>query len=116
MEDIYVINHIKELCQQKGWSKYKLAKKSGIPHSSLNTMLNKQHIPSMNNLIKICNGFGITLSQFFSDTESLTDEQSEILYLWNSLDDHSKQLAKVYLYGLSKKQIPLPSLQENHKE
>lgn len=115
MEDIYVIDHIKELCSRRNWTYYKLAKESNIPHSSLNTMLNKQHIPSMNNLIKICNGFGITLSQFFSEMDTPTDEQTEILQLWNSLDDNSKQLAKIYLYGLMHK-TPVTDTIEPNKE
>lgn len=116
MEDIYVVNHIKELCQQRGWTYYRLAKEADIPHSSLNTMLRRQHIPSMNNLIKICNGFGLTLSQFFSEMDTPTDEQSEILQLWNMLDDYSKELARIYLYGLAHKEAPLPDSLGNNKE
>ena len=101
MEDIFVIERIKELCQLKGWTCYKLAKESGIPYSSLNTMLNKQHIPSMNNLIKICEGFNITLSQFFDSMEAPTDEQTKVLNLWNLLDKRSKKLALTYMYGLA---------------
>lgn len=110
MEDIYVVEHIKEMCKQRKWSYYHLAKASDIPHSSLSEMLNKQHIPSMKNLIKICNGFGITLSQFFSEIEGVTDEQSEIIHIWNILDEHSKELAKNYLYGLAHIPIPLSQL------
>ena len=107
MEDIFVIEHIKNLCNQRGWTYYKLAQKSNIPYSSLNTMLKKQHIPSMNNLIKICKGFDITLSQFFSGIEPSNDEQSMFLNLWNSLDEHSKELVLTYMYGLAHKEIPL---------
>lgn len=108
MEDTYVIDHIKELCAQRKWTYYRLSKEAGIPHSSLNTMLNKRHIPSMHNLIKICNGFGITLSQFFADMNELTNEQNEIIQLWNTLDDYSKQLAKNYLYGLAHRPLLPP--------
>ena len=72
MEDIYVIENIKKICKQRGISYYKLSELSGIPHSSLNTMLNHQHIPTMKNLIKICNGLDMTLSHFFKIIE--TDE------------------------------------------
>lgn len=106
MEDIFVIEHIKELCKQRGWTYYKLAKKSNIPYSSLNTMMNKQHIPSMNNLIKICKGFNITLSQFFADIDETTNEQQELLKLWNSLNQSSKKLAIVYMYGLAHREVP----------
>lgn len=106
MEDIYVLEHIKELCQQRGWTYYKLAKESNIPYSSLNTIMKKQHIPSMNNLIKICKGFDITLSQFFSGIDETTTEQQELLKVWNLLNQDSKKLAMVYMYGLAHKEIP----------
>ena len=105
MEDFYVIDHIKELCRQRGWTYYRLAKESGIPHSSLNTMLNKQHIPSMNNLIKICGGFNITLAEFFMSMEAPSDEQQELVNLWNGPDRPSKDLVTAYMYGLAQKDL-----------
>ena len=108
MEDFLIINHIKEICQQRGWTYYRLAKESGIPHSSLNTMLNKQHIPSMNNLIKICRGFDMTLTQFFAGMEPVSDEQSYLLHIWNGLDTTSKELAIAYLSGLAHREITFP--------
>lgn len=107
-----MINHIKELCVQRGWSYYKLAAMSGIPYSSISTMLNKQHIPSMKNLIKICNGFNITLAQFFISMKEITGEQSEIIALWNQLTDDDKYHVKVYISGLLKKQAPLNNFNE----
>ncbi len=75
-------------------------------------MLNKQHIPTMNNLIKICKGFNIKLSQFFLEIENQTesnsnDEQEILLSIWGSLSDHSKKLAMIYMYGLAHKEVPL---------
>lgn len=112
MEDTYVVEYIKDLCKQREWSNYKLAKESGIPFSSLNTMLKHGHIPTTNNLIKICNGFGITLSQFFSGIEGLTEpstEDQELLSIWHLLDEHSKELALSYMYGLARKERNIKS-------
>lgn len=108
MEDTYVLNHIRELCNQRGWTYYKLAQESNIPYSSLNTMLKKQHIPSIYNLIKICRGFDITLSEFFSDAEEngIDDKKTELFNLWNLLDENSKKFVLTYMYGLANKQIP----------
>lgn len=69
MKDFYVLDHIRKLLQERHMTVYKLAKLSGIPHSSLNSMLKGRHIPSLNNLIKICNGFDMPLSQFFEEIE-----------------------------------------------
>lgn len=110
MEGSSMIDHIKELCRQRGWTYYKLAKESGIPHSSLNTMLNKQHMPSTANLVKICDGFGITLSEFFAGMETVKPEhktrETELLRLWNLMDDASKQMILVYMSGLAHQDIP----------
>ena len=108
MYEFDVIERIKSLCVQRKWSYYRLAKKSNIPYSTLNTMMLKTNTPSIPTLIKICNGFDITLSQFFaeeSNTINLTPEQDKILSLWNTLDSNNKQLALAYLSGLANKEV-----------
>lgn len=108
MEDICVTEHIKEICKQRGLSYYKLAQKSGIPHSSLNYMFKHHHVPTMNTLIKICKGLDISLSQFFigcSDENS--SQYNEFIKLWNILDGNKRELALTYMYGLANK-IPKP--------
>ena len=75
MNDFDVMGRIQELCASRNWTYYRLAKEADIPYSSLSTMLHKAYVPSIPSLIKICNGFGITLAQFFSledDTAKLT--------------------------------------------
>lgn len=115
MEDIFVIEHIKELCKQRDWSYYKLASMSEIPYSSINTMMNKQHVPSMKNLIKICNGFNMTLSQFFISMEDITNEQDEIISLWNQLNSDDKYHVKIYISGLLKRQAPFDNQKNKSK-
>lgn len=107
MEDIYVTEHIKEICKQRGWSYYKLAKESGIAHSSLNYMLKHQHVPTINTLIKICNGLGITLSEFFYNFDNeIKSDKKEFISIWNILSTSQKELAITYLYGLINKIPP----------
>lgn len=67
MKDTDIIKHIEQLCEERGWSLYKLSKESGIPYSTLNNMIHRTNIPSIPTLQKICNGFGISLSDFFAD-------------------------------------------------
>ena len=116
MKDVFVINHVKELCRQRDWTYYRLAKESGIPYSSLNTMINKPHIPSINNLIKICQGFNITLSQFFAGIETPSNRQEELVNLWNIIDETSKELLTVYAYGLAHKGIQGWDVSKNSKQ
>ena len=107
MEAFSVVGRIQELCEARSWSYYRLAKSSGIPYSTLSTMLHKSNIPSVPSLMKICDGFGITLSQFFSledETAKFTKQQRECLTRWDRLDQHSQELALAYMDGLADRQ------------
>ena len=104
MQEFDVVARIEELCQARDWSYYRLSKASGIPYSTLNTMLHKTNVPSVPSLTKICSGLGITLAQFFSDKDEsvmLTADQKECLRVWNQLNTRSKELASAYMTGLA---------------
>ena len=107
MNEFDVMGRIKELCAARSWTYYRLAKESGIPYSSLNTMLHKTYVPTVPSLMKICDGFGITLAQFFSEedeTVKLTKKQKERLEHWDQLDQRSQELALAYMDGLHDRQ------------
>lgn len=66
-------------------------------------MLHKTYVPIVPLLMKICNGFGITIAQFFTEedeTARLTADQRQCLDIWNKLDDVGKELATVYMQGM----------------
>ena len=111
MEDIFVVELIKEICKRRGWTYYRLSQETGIPHSSLTTMLNKNHIPSMNSLIKICRGFDMPLSQFFLLIEQkhgiINSSYSKLMELWHYLDAYAKDLVMSYIYGLVRLENPV---------
>lgn len=73
-----VAQRIKELCCQRGITQYKLSMKSGVPQSTLSTILNCT-FPSMKLRViyEICEGLEISLVEFFDsplfDRESLID-------------------------------------------
>ena len=51
--------------------------------------------PTIQTLDKVCKGFGITLSQFFSEGDdpiSLTPEQGEMLDNWSALNPKQQQI------------------------
>lgn len=107
MNDFDVMGRIKELCAARSWTYYRLAKESGIPYSSLSTMLHKTYTPTVPSLLKICDGFGITLAQFFSEEDEsvkLTKGQKECLAQWDLLDQQSRELALAYMKGLHDRQ------------
>lgn len=104
MKDTDVIPKIKSLCKQYNMSYYRLAKESSIPYSTLNNMLSRpKNIPTISTLCKICDGFNITLQDFFSEEPTehhITDVQIEHLQQWNSLNIEEKALATSYIQGL----------------
>lgn len=55
-----------QLLEEAGLSRYKLAKMSGIPRSTLYNMLDGKSVPSIEIIQRISNAFHITLQQFFS--------------------------------------------------
>ena len=102
-----VVKRIQELCEARSWTYYRLAKASGIPYSTLSTMLHKTAAPSIPSLTKICDGFGITLAEFFtagSEASLLTIDQKECLTIWKQLDEQSQALALAYMQGLLDRQ------------
>lgn len=109
--EINVIQRIKDLCKAYSWTVYRLAKESSITYSTLNTMLNKGNIPSIPTLEKICQGFGITLAQFFSedeDTAVLTTAQKSHLSAWDALSVENQLCVSKYMDFLLAQQDSQP--------
>lgn len=90
---INVLERITLYREQKGWTEYQLAEKSGLTQSTISSWYRKNMLPSIASLEKICNAFEITLSQFFAteeDSFSLTDLQKELLLEANRLTEPQK--------------------------
>ena len=85
---------IKELMQERGWSEYRLAIASGLSQSTVAYIFNRNTTPSVATLESICNGFGITLAQFFAegDMVELTEEQKEMFAAWSALTREQKDV------------------------
>ena len=74
MDNESVLKKIEELMRQRGYTKYKLAKLSGISKSTITTIFNKRSTVSLYNLSRICCAFNLTLSEFFAMMEGKSDE------------------------------------------
>ena len=62
-----VILRIEELCLINKMTKYDLHKRSGVPQSTLTSIKKKRSgSPKINTLYAICEGFNISLEEFFS--------------------------------------------------
>ncbi|MCL2674098.1 MAG: helix-turn-helix domain-containing protein [Defluviitaleaceae bacterium] len=65
-----VASRIKELCQQKGFKPNGIATHSAVPQGTLKSILNgESKNPGITTIKKLCDGFEITLGEFFSTPE-----------------------------------------------
>ena len=91
---INVLERITYYREQKGWTEYQLACKSGLTQSTISSWYRKNMLPSIPSLEKICTAFEITLSQFFAtdkDGFSLTNIQKELLNEANRLTEQQQK-------------------------
>ena len=85
---------IKELMRERNWTEYRLAIASGLSQSTVANIFNRNTTPSVVTLEAICQGFGITLAQFFAegDMVELTEEQKEMFNAWSTLTKEQKDV------------------------
>ena len=72
-----------------------LSAKSGIPQSTLSTIFNDVHKPTVATIELICNYFGLTLAEFFSNPETdtfypLTEKERKLIAYWNGLSEEQR--------------------------
>lgn len=106
LDEKYIANRIKELCDKKQMTMYALSKKTGISQSSLSNLMKRGSTPTFYTLDRICDGLGITLPQFFTDDIGkleLSSEQKKVLRMWESLTDKEKEAVEIYVRGMKLK-------------
>lgn len=89
---------------ERGWSVYRLAKNCGLSESTLANVFKRNTVPTITTLERICDGFGITLSQFFAEGEmvELTPELKELFDNWVNLTAEQKKAANQMLRAMNK--------------
>ena len=86
---------LRQLMTERGWTAYRLAKESGLSESTLANIFKRNTVPSISTLESVCSAFGISLAQFFAESEmvELTPELKELFDNWVSLTPEQKQAA-----------------------
>lgn len=90
-----ILEEITRLRLQRNWTEYQLAERSNVPQSTISTWYRKRQIPTINTLEKICQGFGISLSEFFAKSDDpvyLTKQQRDLLSCWATLTSSQQAL------------------------
>ena len=101
-----VLEKIKKLQNERGWSTYKLAYEAGLTQSTLSNMFARGTCPTVDTLEKICEAFNISLSEFFEEKEGkahLSKEEQELLNKYRTLNDKEKEAVISMIAALSKK-------------
>lgn len=88
-----VQKRIKQLMKERNWTVYRLAKESGLSHSTVTNMFNRNNAPTLPTLEAVCIAFGITMAQFFTEGTSpeMTDEQRILFTKWSALKEDQQQ-------------------------
>ena len=79
--------------EDRGWTEYQLAERSGLPQSTISSWYRKNMVPTVPSLEKICTAFGITLSQLFAEGDTvvaLTASQKKLLDRWSRLNEEQQ--------------------------
>lgn len=72
-----ILEKIDTLRKERGWSINNLAMEALLTQSTVNNLYTRKTEPKLSTLRALCNAFGITLSEFFneSDTPDTIDKQ-----------------------------------------
>ena len=93
MKDI--LTAITELREQRHWTEYQLAERSGLPQSTISSWFRKGMIPTVPSLEKVCVAFGITLSQLFAEGNepvALKADHQKLLERWTRLTPEQQEV------------------------
>lgn len=101
---IDVLDRITKLREQKNWTEYQLAERSGLTQSTISSWYRKKILPTLPSLDKICFAFGISLSQFFNDDKNnyqlINLNQKELLEISAKLNNEQYEALILFLSKL----------------
>ena len=86
------LERLRQLLNDRGWTEYRLSKECGLSQSTIGNIYRRNTTPSIDTLETICKAFGITLLQFFAETDlvELTPELKSLFDGWVSLTPEQK--------------------------
>ena len=88
---INVTERINELMTVKGWTPYELSNQTGISTNAIYDWFKIGAVPTLQNIIKICDAMEISLEYFFcAGNYKYTEEENLILKEWFALSDLEK--------------------------
>ena len=89
-----LIARISELLDERGWSKYQLAKEADLSQSTISSMMKRGNNPTVSTIESCCAAFGISVAEFFCDDLRTTDftlEERKLISDWRNLSPEMKK-------------------------
>ncbi len=99
-----IIEKIDKLRIERGWSVNNLAMEAMLTQSTLNNLYMRNTEPKISTLRAICNAFGITLAEFFTDeefTEEQENNEKELSDRFSKLTDTQKKAILAILRSIT---------------
>ena len=87
----FVSKRITDLCISNNLTETEVSRSIGGNKSYLQAITSQKSFPSIRRLINICEYFGITLEEFFSQ-DKLTPERAKLKFLLNDLSEDDIEL------------------------
>lgn len=102
MDDVLI--RIEKLRTERGWSVYRLAELSGLTDKCIYNWYKRGTIPTIDTIRKVCDAFGITLSQLFATGNliEVDDDLKELFSDWINLTEEQKNAVKVIIKIMKK--------------
>lgn len=100
----YVTGKLNNLCKEHNITKYRLAQITGLSQTTVANMLNGSTMPTLASLDLVCDAFGISIAQFFTDdgTEmaGLSDKQRNLLNSWANLPPEKREMVEKFIQSI----------------
>lgn len=89
-----IYDKVDSLRLEKGWTIYELAKKACVAPTTIYNWRDRLSSPTLSLLEAVCSAFEITVIDFLLNEDelmALTEEQKEVMRLWNTLSSEQKK-------------------------
>ena len=99
-----LIARINELLEQRGWSKYRLAKEANLSQTTITSMISRGNNPTVSTIESCCKAFGITMAEFFNaDTQNkeFRLEERRLISDWRNLSPEMKMVVQQMITAAS---------------
>lgn len=112
MREEYVRKKIDQLLQEYNWSLYQLSKEADISYATLSNSFNRKKVPSVPVIMRICEGFHISVAEFFNEggtlMQQLTAKDQRLIADFHRLSKNDRKLVTAYMQGILHKSKPVP--------